>query len=236
MKKTRISHTKSSKELLRILQLDLAQSKTYKKVTMNLSKELFWSLFKENYKIIKRKAFKLSPDAVNNLKPLALYFLQDKKFLDSKNLDAENSKPSLEKGLLLTGKVGNGKTSFMEAIKNVLSATGNKTFFIKNCKQIVLEFESCNNQNDKKYFYEQYLRGVILFDDLGSENKASNFGIVDVVKEILFLRDERQLLTHATTNLSISDLGERYDMRIEDRIYDMFNIINFQGKSMRGRL
>jgi len=224
---------KTSKELLGFYR-KMSTSNNKNKDIMNLTKEDFWLFFKIYYKKVTNKVFIKSEEALQNLKPLALYFLKENEFCNCINLETNNSKPSLKKGLLIVGKVGNGKTTYMKVIREILKRTKNKTFVVKNCKQIVLEFESCNNQNDKAAFYNKYTRGVIMFDDIGSENKASNFGIVNVIKEILSIRYEKQLLTHGTSNLTLENIREKYDMRTEDRFYDMFNIVRFEGRSMRG--
>jgi DNA replication protein DnaC len=53
----------------------------------------------------------------------------------------------------------------------------------------------------------------------------------------------RGKLTHATANYKVGSennvektiefIGERYDSRVYDRIFEMFNIVIFSGKSMR---
>ena len=46
--------------------------------------------------------------------------------------------------------------------------------------------------------------------------------------ELLYARYDRQLFTIATSNLKDSDFGERYGIRIADRMEEMFERIYYQ--------
>ena len=51
--------------------------------------------------------------------------------------------------------------------------------------------------------------------------------------ELIYARYDRQLFTIATSNLSESDLRERYGDRIADRLQEMFERIHYRNKSYR---
>jgi len=76
-----------------------------------------------------------------------------------------------------------------------------------------------------------------MFDDLGSEIKASNYGKEDIFSRILELRYnefiKKGTKTYITSNLSFEDIKERYGVRVYDRCYQMFNQLELNGKSRR---
>jgi len=114
---------------------------------------------------------------------------------------------------------------------------------IFNTNRIVQKFENCETPNDKKTLFNQMSLGVNLYDDLTSERVASNFGHVDIMKEVIEERYMKNKLTYATSNYkenhqddieaALLSLGERYGSRVYDRLFEMFNIVAFTGKSMR---
>ena len=80
-----------------------------------------------------------------------------------------------------------------------------------------------------------YFKGNIFFDDLGTEKEAMYYGKRENVgTRILETRYNNFLSigakTHATSNLSHSDLTEKYGFRLEGRILEMFNIIYLGNK------
>jgi DNA replication protein DnaC len=143
---------------------------------------------------------------------------------------------NLNKGLLVFGGVGTGKTSSFRILQNVYSLTKDKNHWVKmvNCQRIVTNFNSSINKDE---IINHHSRGKFLFDDLGSEPIASNFGKEDIFKRILELRyDEyisRGTKTFITTNFNMEEIRERYGVRVYDRFYEMMNIISLEGKSKR---
>lgn len=147
---------------------------------------------------------------------------------------------SHEKGLLLMGGLGVGKTHLMSFFFQNQKAS----YVMKPCREI--ENKWVNAGNDDKDWIEYYSGWVtpavnsdpyaherlgFCFDDLGTETVPSKrFGEEkNVMSEIILSRYEKQLhgLTHITTNLSGQQIKELYGDRIGDRLKEMCNVIVF---------
>jgi len=159
----------------------------------------------------------------------------------------------LEKGLLLIGPKGSGKTLAMLIMNHVISmldldakeypGTNKKVSFeLVRTMNITEKFETTGH--DGIIPYKSFR--VFCFDDLGEEDKNSKFYLnqINVMMDILternlkFLRNG--LITHATSNYPLEDAktGTRYYKdfygdRVDDRIKQMFNVIVFKGNSRR---
>ena len=110
------------------------------------------------------KKFKILETDNEIIYKLIAYFLKDEQACYQFNID-------LEKGILLTGPIGCGKTSLMNLMK-YLTATEHK-FFVKPCRDISFEFIQDGYQIIHKYsigkLYQSEPR-TYCFDDLGTEN------------------------------------------------------------------
>lgn len=158
---------------------------------------------------------------------LIAYFLKDEPTCFQYNID-------LNKGILLSGPVGCGKTSLMNLMK-YLTATEYK-FYVKSCRDISFEFIQEGYQIIHKYskgkLYESEPK-TICFDDLGTENNLKYYGNeCNVMAEILLWRYDlfvyKKLLTHITTNLSASEIEKVYGNRVRSRLREMCNLIAFE--------
>lgn len=157
---------------------------------------------------------------------LIAYFLKDEQACSQFNID-------LEKGILLTGPIGCGKTSLMNIMKT-LTPTEHK-FIIKPCRDISFEFIQDGYQIIHKYsigkLYQSEPR-TYCFDDLGTENNLKYFGNeCNVMAEILLSRYDlfisKKLQTHITTNLSASEIENHYGNRVRSRLRQLCNLIAF---------
>ena len=140
---------------------------------------------------------------------------------------------NLNKGILLTGPIGCGKTSLMNLMK-YLTATEHK-FFVKPCRDISFEFIQDGYQIIHKYsigkLYQSEPR-TYCFDDLGTENNLKYFGNeCNVMAEILLSRYDlfisKKLKTHITTNLSATEIEKHYGNRVRSRLREMVNLIAY---------
>ena len=160
------------------------------------------------------------------IKQLLIYFLHDEPMANLMNID-------LEKGILLTGPVGSGKTSLMSLMKNL--AVAQKKFFVKPCRDISFEFIQDGYSVIHSYSKGQLHRTepkAICFDDLGTENTIKYYGNeCNVMAEILLTRYDlfisKKTRTHITTNLSASEIEKHYGLRVRSRLRELCNLIAF---------
>ena len=85
--------------------------------------------------------------------------------------------------------------------------------------------------NSSSFNLDAYKRGNLYIDDLGFEKKA--FNNHELIGELLFERYRNNALTFVTTNHSPKEISGRYGARIGDRLAEMFNIIKWEGESLR---
>lgn len=150
-------------------------------------------------------------------------------------------------GLFLCGGAGNGKTTILKALQNLLAflrsnegcSTDERDFptrgyIIVSAKELVLLAKAYNNPTRENaadvYRYKQVRNIEILaIDDLGTEPKESiHYGdFVTAAMDVLTYRYEEQFCTLASSNLAASEIASYYDERIADRFREMMHIINF---------
>lgn len=173
------------------------------------------------------KEFKMYPQTRFLIDLSALYFSNDERF---HKVEAVNSN-SLNKGLLIIGACGVGKSLILQAATSTLF-DGN-IFAQRSCNQVVKDFDEEGGKGLKKY-----LRGEWYFDDLGTENEGKHYGKAEDVFTTI-LSDRYELFTREgkrtvlSTNFTPEEIGKRYGKRIESRLYEMFNIIVIGGKDIR---
>lgn len=147
-----------------------------------------------------------------------------------------------DKGLLLYGGIGCGKTTLMDHFKINQSAS----FIVKSTRTIsydyathgagsIVKYNGLLNSNDSNPPYNHKLMGIC-FDDLGTEVDKKHYGNEsNVMAEILLNRYDRKSdlkgKTHITTNLNTTEIGERYGDRVRSRLREMFNVLIFDEKS-----
>ncbi|MDG2431993.1 ATPase [Flavobacterium sp.] len=157
---------------------------------------------------------------------LIAYFLKDEPACFQYGINSN-------KGILLSGPIGCGKTSLMNLMK-YLTATDHK-FFVKPCRDISFEFIQDGYQIIHKYsigkLYQSEPR-TYCFDDLGTENNLKYFGNeCNVMAEILLSRYDlfisKKLQTHITTNLSASEIEKTYGNRVRSRLREIVNLIAY---------
>lgn len=180
--------------------------------------------------------FKMSETQKELLRELLLYFTGNSDF-----------KGSLSKGILLTGSVGSGKTLLLEKVfKTYTSEELQQNSYIPyNFKDLA---ECYKTEGDKAFEqikakkHESLNRMIVspvLIDDLGAGDYIlGNFGnkinLIDKVIDVRYLIFSRfRKLTHATTNLYISDFKKAVDERTISRMAEMFNIIELQDNDYR---
>lgn len=213
-----------------------------KKVLQGLKYDELFFAFKHEYKSQTGKELLVDQERLDDYKTILCYFTQDERFFKCKNL-SQKSTPSFDKGLLIVGGYGNGKSSIMKALSSALKYYSVRQFRFYTANSIVDKFESCETTQDKKSFWKTFSNGTLCFDDVKTERDASNFGKYNLFKDIIERRYDYDARTFFTCNYhplkpgdldaALAEFGDRYGARAYDRIFEMFNIIEFKGKSLR---
>jgi energy-coupling factor transporter ATP-binding protein EcfA2 len=140
---------------------------------------------------------------------------------------------NLQKGILLNGPIGCGKTSIMNLMKHI-TPRENK-FFVKPTRDISFEFIQDGYEVIHRYskgkLYQSDTK-TICFDDLGIENNLKYYGNeCNVMAEILLSRYDlfisKNLQTHITTNLSATEIEKQYRDLVRSRIREMCKLISY---------
>lgn len=179
------------------------------------------------------KDFRIYKEDEPLLFKLCCYFIQDHYSCSQMGIDTN-------KGLLLSGPVGCGKTSLMKLLPYL--APHKTNYELIPTRNIVFNFntngfEVLEQYNDTKNY---------CFDDLGVEPVGSHYAKeCNVMGEILlsrydlFTQESQSLIhckTHITTNLNAKELEKRYGNRVRSRLRQMFNLISFDSNSNDKRI
>ncbi len=204
---------------------DFKKIKTY----LNIKGHL---LFGKNFKIYKEDEpliFKL-----------CCYYIQDHYSCAQMGIDTN-------KGILLTGPVGCGKTSLMKLLLHL--APHKTSYEIIPTRNIVFSFNASGFETLEQYNQSKNF----CFDDLGVEPTGSHYGKdLNVMGEILLSRydlftrhpelvsgshqNQFKIKTHITTNLNAEELEKRYGNRVRSRLREIFNLISFNSNSKDKRM
>src|SRR6185503_479831 len=174
------------------------------RIEKEFTKKELWSLFLKTFKEMHGKDFIYNDEILENIKPIMYYFLKDDNFFFCKNL-TDLSEPSFDKGLLIIGNFGNGKTSTMLVFEKIFKGIKSKTFKSYSTNEVVNLFEKINPASNDQIitrveFDKMMNTGVRYFDDVKTERPASNFGKMNLMKDILEVREKNNLKTHITCN------------------------------------
>ncbi|MFA6274109.1 MAG: ATPase [Candidatus Paceibacterota bacterium] len=161
---------------------------------------------------------------------LIAYFLKDEQACFQLGIN-------LNKGILMSGPVGCGKTSLMTLMK-FLTPVEYK-FIVKPCRDVSFEFIKDGYEVIHRYSrgkLEQLDPKIYCFDDLGLENNLKYYGNeCNVMAEILLSRYDlyisRRIQTHITTNLSASEIEVQYGNRVRSRMRELFNLIAYDNNT-----
>lgn len=172
------------------------------------------------------------------VKRLCCYFANDARF--------ETTDLKLNRGILLFGGVGVGKTTLMQMFRQ------NQAFSYRviSCREVESEYGTGGLEVIGKYSVNYQIATNsnpfghqeigYCFDDLGTENSVTkHFGNAkNVMADIFLNRYDNKLNprgTHATTNLSVDEIEKMYGTRVIDRFRENFNMIEFSPESKSRR-
>jgi DNA replication protein DnaC len=152
-------------------------------------------------------------------------------------VDAKSSKF----GVVLCGTFGNGKTTMLYAVRKTIhyyfeqGVISFKDFQsaipLLPVKEVVIKAK------DDKGFRELKTQDILMIDDMGTEPKeVMDFGTVATpIVDLLEARYNYMKFTFVTTNLTASELSQKYGPRLADRFREMFHIMGYEHPSYRGR-
>ena len=178
------------------------------------------------------KNFKIYKEDEALLFKLCCYFIQDHYSCSQMGIDTN-------KGLLISGPVGCGKTSLMKLLPHL--APHKTNYEIIPTRNIVFSFNASGFETLEKYNEIK----SFCFDDLGVEPTGSHYAKeCNVMGEIILSRYDifmqkaqpnNHCKTHITTNLNAQELEKKYGNRVRSRIRAMFNLISFDENSIDKR-
>ena len=238
-----MSNFNNTDDLIQEIKKNLKKTSLETRIDHPFTKKILWDKFTKEFMFLHNKEFLQSENIIENIKPIFYYFLQSKEFFTCENLRDDVSAPSFNKGLLLFGNVGVGKSHIMMVFRTMFKNYKPHRFIITPTSDVVDEYEATKSPDDRKHFFKKQTSATVLFDDLNSEKIANNFGHINIMKEIILRRHNLNKKTHLIMNPicgfendingSLLKLGENYDQRTVDRMYEMYNVIEFKGKSLR---
>ncbi|WP_203532575.1 P-loop NTPase family protein [Draconibacterium halophilum] len=123
-----------------------------------------------------------------------------------------------------------------------------KQYRVVSTRDISFEFEKEGykvinrySKNPVDLSYSNPIPSIYCFDDLGVEQVQKYFGNeCNVMGEILLSRYDlfvsKGIPTYLTTNLSASEIEEKYGNRVRSRMREMFNLIAFDKNAKDKRI
>jgi len=168
------------------------------------------------------------------VRQLTYYLTGDKRFTGSH-----------DKGIMLYGAVGVGKTELMKFFfKNQ-----KQSYIVVPCRQIEVAYATAGDEGIGDYCMTRRAKSSnsdpfghqeigFCFDDLGTEPVVTKYYGTDksVMTEVILNRYDQGIpftQTHVTTNLSAEQIRERYGSRAADRMREMFNFIEYKSTKSR---
>ena len=142
------------------------------------------------------------------------------------------------KTILFTGNTGLGKTFLLNCMAKSIMDQGYTVIRISAYKLFdQLFYSSISDKNNYEGLQRQLFEvDALIIDDLGTETRRNNYTSEDLFN-IINERTLQRSHTFLSTNLSLSDLRQRYSDRITSRLFDVSNtmLVRFRGSDIRLR-
>lgn len=145
---------------------------------------------------------------------------------------AENFDSSTNTSWLLLGATGLGKTHLSTSVAKVVIERGYNVVF-ESASGMIADFEAVRFGRDYESGREAryYDCDLLIIDDLGIE--VANQFTASVIYNVITTRINNRRSTIINSNLSQSEIRERYAERITSRLFGEFHPLLFTGKDIR---
>jgi hypothetical protein len=195
-------------------------------------------------KVLKRRGYDHSFDLKNEdvIKELYYWLVRSDKF-----------KGDPVKGILLVGRSGIGKSYLLEVFMEVYNSLVRYKFKDDFTKTIRFCFEFVESRNVdcllgvNNHFLDNAINTPYIISDLAKEpGIGKDYGnIIKPVSDFLYFRSEVNSLTMGTANYVVGDVlvksknklvnvyKDHYGESVEDRFYQLFNVIKMKGENFR---
>jgi DNA replication protein DnaC len=151
--------------------------------------------------------------------------------------------PAIDRGLLLMGTVGVGKTHLATAILRGLIDKGVQCLFFEFgalLKEIQNSYNPVSQTSELKVLAPVYEAEVLVLDELGA-SKPTDW-VRDTMMQIIGTRYNERRLTVFTTNYvdvrchqAEETLEDRVGVRLRSRLYEMCSTVQIEGEDYRRR-
>ena len=160
--------------------------------------------------------------------------LQEKVELVAKWMTTDTPRHSL----LLSGNCGNGKTTFLTAMQNLINHFDLRDP-LTNRRMRMPIFNAVSlaevRRTDPKEWHDIAHREIIAIDDIGTESRELMVygNMTAPMAELLEERYSHSLPTIITSNLTPPDISKAYGPRIADRMREIMEVVAFSNESYR---
>jgi hypothetical protein len=136
-------------------------------------------------------------------------------------------KGSFDKGIMLQGPIGSGKTILLRGFAGVIGKVLDRMFEYYSAFDV--------NRLVVRDGIEKYSKRPLLIDDLGKEQEVIKDYGTDVrpILELFAARYDNGAITFVTTNYNGETFAKKYGQQTVDRFIETFNFIQLSGKSRR---
>lgn len=182
----------------------------------------FYKLIKWSSEVDYGKPLIVNDQTMQIIKPLCYFLSNDERFETELGY-------SLRKGIMFRGIAGLGKTHIVRCAAN----NERNPIFVVSMLEISDEVRLDGAYELPIGYSKFYL------DDVGSEEAmVNNYGSrINWFKnfiELFYLKSQNYNRLIVSTNNTAQQIEERYGFRVRSRMKDMFNVIDLDGKDLRG--
>lgn len=195
------------------LQKDLEEYWTYSRI---------YNLMRLNSQNMFGKPFKQSDVNLTTIKALCFFISRNDRFITELGYDAQ-------KGLLIRGPSGTGKTHLVRCVEN----NGLNPILVQSMLDVTDKLK-----NNGEFNFSIKGHRIIYLDDVGTEEPVVNFYGTKIqffknFIEGLYLKTKCFNHLIISTNLNFKGIEEVYGFRVASRMREMFNVVDLKGEDLR---